>query len=127
YFVGTYGPGTAYLIGPADRAQDAANAGSYFDSSTPTSWGTISAPTTGTASWYFLAKLDSHMNFQWVKTPDSKGGSLAFPPDVGRVRWNQRTQRVYWSGYANGTLTMGNTGAELDPPLSGPNGFLAVF
>jgi len=119
YFLGTFGPGIAYLIGPSDRALDAANAGSYFDSPDPSRWGTISA----SASSMFVAKLDSHMNFEWVQTPTGQDLQL----QTGRVRWNARTQRLAWVGYETGTFTIGNPGAQLDPPLAGYNGFMGVF
>jgi len=122
YFLGSYGPGIAYLIGPTDRALDLASTGDYFDSPDPSRWGTISAAT-DSGQWMFVAKLDPGMNFQWAKTPS--GQNLQF--QTGRVRWNATSQRLSWVGYCNGTFTIGDQGAQLDPPLAGYNGFMVVF
>jgi hypothetical protein len=115
YFAGAFGPGAAELFGASDRVRDTSNPDNY-------PWGSISAP----AGSVFVAKLNSGMNYQRVQTPSSRYAATLGP--VTRVRWNPAMQRLFWSGtVADGSLTLGNAGAEKEPPVPRGDGFLAVF
>ncbi len=110
YMTGTYGPGSVDLIGASDRA-------------TSGKFQSISSPN----SSLFVAKLNSSCNFQWVQFPSSTVSTTL--SRTTRVRWNPIIQRLVWFGsiVSGSSMTMGNPGSELSPPLSGGQGFLAVF
>ena len=107
YFTGSQGPSSSDFFGSGNAA------GQPYTS--------ISA----SVASIFMAQLDSNFNYKWVKTPNDPQPSFDFSIGVPRVRWNTALQRVFWSDYFYGTLTMGNPSTQ--KTLNGPENFIAVL
>ena len=106
YITGSYGAQSVSFFG----ADDPTNHPAFLLSSTKAS--------------LFVAQLDANFNFQWVNKATDPQPNFDFN-DQPRVRWNTALQRLFWTGYFDGTLNMGNPTTLRT--LNGPEGFVAVL